>query len=63
MAKPILDVLSDEHVVSFQLSADRLFLIAQEECDLCFNYTMDKAEVKRLIDELTDLHDQMIVRE
>ena len=65
----ILEKLSEERVVSFELETERAQLLqnekgtrmfVQEECDGHFLVALSKPEVKQLIDELNELYRTML---
>ena len=56
----VLNYLSSEKVVSFNLSDNNLEVIVKEECDGWFNVNLNKSQLLQLINELTDIHSQMI---
>ena len=55
----ILEKLSDERVVYFELNDDKTQMNVMEGCDLWFSIDLSKSEVKQLIDELTALYRTM----
>lgn len=55
----IIDKLSESGVVYFDLNEDKSILTATEACDLYFSVDLSKKQVKKLIEELTLLYNQM----
>jgi hypothetical protein len=53
----VLDVLADQHVVSFALTDGKMLI--EEECDNYFNLLINKEQFGRMIAELQALHDEM----
>lgn len=51
----ILEKLSDEKVVSFELNEEKTTMNITEMCDIYYNVDLSKKEVKQLIHELTQL--------
>ena len=56
----ILEKLSEERVVSFELNGKGTRMFVQEECDGHFLVALSKPEVKQLIDELNELYKKML---
>jgi len=55
----ILEKLSDERVVYFELNEEKTQMNVMEGCDLWFSVDFTKQEVKQLIEELTALYETM----
>ena len=55
----IIGQLEENRIASCNLSNDKLTLSVEEACDCYFAINLDKAEVSKLIDELTDIRDSM----
>ena len=55
----ILEKLSDESVVYFELNEEKTQMNVMEGCDLYFSVDLKKQEVKQLIEELTALYGTM----
>ncbi len=55
----ILEKLSDERVVYFELNEEKTQMNVMEGCDLWFSVDLTKQEVKQLIEELTALYGMM----
>lgn len=56
----ILTKLYREDVVSFELNEEMTAVTVCEECDEWFHVVLNKQEVAQLIQELQELHDQMV---
>jgi hypothetical protein len=48
-----------ERIVSFTLAEDRKIIRVAEECDWYFTADLTRAEVRKLIDRLESLYEQM----
>ena len=57
---PIINLLSDESVIDIELSDSKTELIITEGCDSYYSVSLSKDEVSKLIEELTNLKEQMI---
>ena len=55
----ILEKLSEERVVYFDLNKEKTQMNVMEGCDLWFSVDLTKKEVKQLIEELTALYGMM----
>jgi len=51
----ILNQLSDEQVVTFELSEDKKSLRIEEACDYCYFMNFSKDETLQLVEELKGL--------
>jgi len=56
----ILEKLSNENIVSFDLNSTKDTIHITECCDLWYSTALSKKEVKQMIDELRLLHKQMV---
>ena len=56
----VLNYLKSKRVVSFNLSDNHLEVIVRERCDCWFDANLNKSQLLQLINELTDIHSQMI---
>ncbi len=55
----ILEKLSDERVVYFELNEEKTQMNIMEGCDLWFSVDLKKQEVKQFIEELTTIYETM----
>lgn len=56
----ILDYLDSERIVGFYLNEDRKQIKIREECDRHFSVEITKGQMHRLIQELQELHANMV---
>jgi hypothetical protein len=57
---PIINLLSDKSVIDIELSDSKTELTITEGCDSYYSVSLSKDEVSKLIEELTNLKEQMI---
>lgn len=59
MSDSVLEMLSFNRVVDFDLSKDKRIINIAEACDSCFAVELTKAQFGELIEELKALHESM----